>query len=103
MPFGYGLWVWLKANPAAQWALAIAGAWIAFRLWLSRKIRREREDATEEAVEDVVKAIEKETENAVQRVEDERAITRSLNEQQLRDLARQSPHNRRRVQDPPAD
>jgi hypothetical protein len=103
MPFGYSIWLWLKANPAAQWALAIGGVWITFKLWLARKIRSERKDAAEDATEEVIEQIEKETDDAIQRVEDERAATRALNEQQLLDLAAKSPNNRGRLHSPQAD
>lgn len=103
MPFGYSIWLWLKANPAAQWALAIGGVWITFRLWLGRKIRNERKDAAEDATEEVIEAIEKETDDAIQRVEDERRATADLNAEQLRKLAAGSPHNRGRLHSPEAD
>jgi lipopolysaccharide export LptBFGC system permease protein LptF len=103
MPFGYGLWVWLKSNPAAQWALGIVAAYVTFKLWLRAKIRSERKDAAEDATEEVIEQIEKETDNAIQRVEDDRDIVRELNERQLRKLAASSPNNRGRLQNPQAD
>jgi hypothetical protein len=102
-PFGYSLWVWFRSNPAAQAVAGVVALYLAFRLWLARKIRREREDATEEAVEEVVEAIEKETENAVQRVEDDRDTVARLNDDQLRKLARESEHNRGRLHRPETD
>jgi len=44
MPFGYGVWLFLKNNPAARWAAGIGAAFIAFLTWLAlhdRKVRRE--------------------------------------------------------------
>ena len=102
-PFGYSFWLWLKANPAAQWALAIGGVWITFRLWLRAKIRSERKDAAEDATEEVIEQIEKETDDAIQRVEDDRAAVERLNAEQLRKLAASSPNNRGRLQNPQAD
>ncbi len=102
-PFGYGLWVWFKSNPAAQAVAAVVAVYVAFRLWLARKIRREREDAAEEAVEQVTEQIEKETDDAIQRVEDDRAAVRDLNNEQLRKLAEASPHNRGRLHRPETD
>lgn len=102
-PWGYSFWVWLKSNPLAQWLLGIGAAWIAFRIWLASKVKRERREAAEEAREEVIEQIEKETTDAIQRVEDDRAIVADLNEQQLRKLAASSPHNRGRVQRPETD
>jgi hypothetical protein len=101
-PF-YGVWLWFKSNPAAQWAAGIVAAYVTFRLWLSAKIRSERKDAAEDATEEVIEAIEKETDDAIQRVEQERAATADLNAEQLRKLAAGSPHNRGRLHNPQAD
>jgi hypothetical protein len=103
MPFGYGLWVWLKSNPAAQWSLGIVAAYVTFKLWLRAKIRSERKDAAEDATEEVIEQIEKETDDAIQRVEDDRAAVERLNAEQLRKLAASSPNNRGRLQNPQAD
>jgi hypothetical protein len=103
MPPFYGVWLWFRANPAAQWVAGIVAAYITFKLWLARKIRSERKDAAEDATEEVIEQIEKETDDAIQRVEDERAATRALNEQQLLDLAAKSPNNRGRLHSPEAD
>jgi lipopolysaccharide export LptBFGC system permease protein LptF len=102
-PFGYSLWLWFKSNPWAQAAAVIGAAYVAFRIWLASKVKRERREAAEEAREEVIEQIEKETADAIQRVEDDRAIVADLNEQQLRKLAEASPHNRGRLQNPEAD
>jgi outer membrane protein TolC len=102
-PFGYGLWLWFKSNPAAQWAAGIVAAYVTFRIWLSRKISREREDAAEEAVEEVIEAIEKETDDAIERVEQERERVSDLNDAERLRLAAGSPHNRGRLHSPQAD
>jgi hypothetical protein len=91
---------WFQANPWAQWVAGLGAAYIAFRLWLSGKMRGERKEARKEGREEVINQIKEQTSEAVQRVEDERAAVRSLNEQQLRELAAKSPNNRGRLQDP---
>ena len=102
-PFGYSVWLWLKANPAAQWALGIGAAYVTFRIWLSRKIGAARKEGATEARKEVIEQIEEQTDEAIQRVKDERAATRALNEQQLLDLAAKSPNNRGRLHSPEAD
>jgi hypothetical protein len=97
MPFGYPFYLWLKANPAAQWALAIGGAWITFRIWLARKISREREDAAEEAVEQVVKQIEEQTHERVEEAREAARSTDDYNADQLRKLRAADPNNRSRL------
>ena len=49
MPFGYGLWVWLKSNPAAQAALGIAAAILAFLTWLALHDRKVSNRALQKA------------------------------------------------------
>ena len=102
-PFGYSLWVWFRSNPAAQWVAGITVAYVTFRIWLARKIGRERKEAAEEAREEVIEAIEKDTDDAIQRVEDDRAAVERLNADQLRKLAEASPHNRGRLHRPETD
>jgi hypothetical protein len=101
-PF-YGVWLWFKANPAAQWVAGIVAAYLTFRLWLSAKIRSERKDAAEDATEEVIEAIEKETDDAIQRVEQERERVSDLNDAERLRLAAGSPHNRGRLHSPQAD
>ena len=40
MPAGYAIWVWLKNNPLARWALAIGAGLAAFRIWLGLRDKR---------------------------------------------------------------
>jgi flagellar biosynthesis/type III secretory pathway M-ring protein FliF/YscJ len=101
--FLWKIFDWFAANPLAQWFAGIVAAYVTFRLWLGARLRRERKEARKEGREDVIDEIEEQTDEAIQRVEDERDAVRSLNEQQLRDLAAKSPHNRGRVQNPEAD
>jgi hypothetical protein len=101
-PF-YAIWLWFKANPAAQWVAGIGGAYVLLRVWLARKIGAARQEAATEAREEVIQQIEEQTDDAIQRVEDERDATRALNEQQLLDLAAKSPNNRSRLRDTAPD
>jgi hypothetical protein len=101
-PF-YAIWLWFKANPVAQWAAGIGAAYVLFRIWLARKIGAARQEAATEAREEVIEQIEEQTDDAIQRVEDERAATRALNEQQLLDLAAKSANNRGRLRDTAPD
>lgn len=103
MPPLYGVWLWFRANPVAQWVAGIGGAYVLFRLWLARKIGAARQEAATEAREEVIEQIKEETDDAIQRVEDERDVTRALNDQQLLDLAAKSPNNRGRLQNTPPD
>ena len=96
-PFGYGLWVWFKSNPAAQAVAAVAALYFTFRLWLARKIRREREDAAEEAVEDVVQQIEEQTNERVEEAREAARSTDDLNAAELRRLRAKDPNNRSRL------
>lgn len=48
-PFGYGLWLWLKDNPAAQWALGIGAALFALLTWDKFRTSRIKREATAKA------------------------------------------------------
>jgi hypothetical protein len=96
-PFGYSVWLWLKANPAAQWLLGIAAAYAAFRIWLWRKIVSVRREVQEDARDEIIEQIEEQTH---ERIEDAREASRStddLNAEQLRKLRAADPNNRSRV------
>jgi len=98
MPPFYGVWLWFRANPAAQWVAGIVAAYITFKLWLGRKISREREDAAEEAVEEVVKQIEEENTRVEEAVDQaDRDAVERLNSEQLRKLTERDPLNRGRA------
>ena len=94
---------WFAKNPWAQWVAGLGALYITFRIWLSGKVRGERREARKEGREDVIDEIREQTDETIQRVEDERAATRDLNDNQLRELAAKSPHNRGRVPNPEAD
>ena len=102
-PFGYSLWLWFRSNPVAQWVAGIVAGYAVFRLWLWRKIRRERQEAATEAERRVIETIEEKTDDAIKRVEDERRTTADLNDAELRRLAQNSPHNRGRLHRTEAD
>ena len=102
-PFGWSLWVWFRNNPAAQVAAGIGAAWIAFRIWLASKVKRERREAAEDAREEVIEQIEEQTDEAIERVEADRERVADLNDAELRKLAAASPNNRGRLQNPEAD
>jgi membrane protein implicated in regulation of membrane protease activity len=94
---------WFQTNPWAKWVAGIAAAFVAFRVWLWRKIKSERKDAKAEGKREVIEQIEEKTNEAVQRVEDDRARVRDLNDEQLRKLIAKDPNNRGRLPDPQAD
>jgi membrane protein implicated in regulation of membrane protease activity len=99
----YPVFRWFQANPWAKWVAGIAAAFVAFRVWLWRKIKSERKDAKAEGKREVIEQIEEKTNEAVQRVEDDRARVRDLNDEQLRKLIAKDPNNRGRLPDPQAD
>jgi hypothetical protein len=80
MPFGYSIWLWLKANPAAQWALAIGAAYVTFRIWLNRKIGAARQDEqqkieikAQEASRKVIDKAKDKTDETIRKADDARA------------------------------
>ena len=52
-PLGYPIWLFLKNNPVARWALAIGASLAAFRIWLGlrdkRIIQQDRVESTLQA------------------------------------------------------
>jgi hypothetical protein len=78
-PF-YGVWLWFKANPAAQWVASIVAAYLTFRLWLSAKIvsvRREEQQTIEikaqEASRKVIDKAKDKTNETIRKADDARA------------------------------
>lgn len=96
-PIGYGLWLWFKSSPMAQGAAALGAVLAAFWAFMTLRDRRIRRQAKAEAKREVIEQIEEQTDEAVQRVEDERARVRDLNDAERMRLARESPYNRRRM------
>ena len=93
-PFGYSLWVWFRSNPAAQWVAGITVAYVTFRIWLARKIGRERKEAAQEAREEVVEVIEAKEDKLKEAAnEAENRVTADLNTRSLRNVAANSPEN----------
>ena len=79
-PFGWGLWVWFRNNPAAQVAAGIGAAWIAFRIWLATKVRAVRKDEqqkieikAQEASRKVIDKAKDKTSETIRKAEDARA------------------------------
>jgi cell division protein FtsB len=79
-PWGYSFWVWLKSNPLAQWLLAIAAAWIAFRIWLATKVQAVRKDEqqkieikAQETAREVIDKAKDKTNETIRKAEDARA------------------------------
>jgi hypothetical protein len=90
----YPVFRWFQANPWAKWVAGIAAAFVAFRVWLWRKIKSERKDAKAEGKREVIEHIEtKEAELKEAANEAENRITADLNERSLRDVAARSPEN----------
>jgi hypothetical protein len=88
---------WFQANPWAQWVAGIAAAYIAFRVWLGSKIKRERKEARKEGREEVIDQIEEQTNERVQEAREAARSTDDLNADQLRKLRAADPNNRSRV------
>lgn len=102
-PFGFAAWMWLKNSPVAQGVAMALGALGAFWAFMTLRDRRIRSQAKREARQEVIEQIKEQTDEAIQRVEDERDRVRSLNDEQLRKLAAKDPNNRGRLQNPEAD
>jgi hypothetical protein len=88
---------WFQANPWAQWVAGIAAAYIAFRVWLGSKIKRERKEARKEGREEVIDQIEEQTNERVQEAREAARSTDDLNADELRKLRAKDPNNRSRV------
>jgi hypothetical protein len=100
MPFGYGLYTFLKANPVVAW---IAGGMTALGVFLSWQRLRDMR-IRRQAKEDVIEKIEaKEDKLKDQANEAEDAVTRDLNERSLRDVAARSTENLGPVRRPKPD
>lgn len=79
MPWGYPVWLWLKNNPAAQWALGIGAGLIAFRAWLSgrdQRIRKELKVSEElralDTARDVINEAREKTDETIKQADDAR-------------------------------
>ena len=79
-PFGYGLWVWLKDNPAAQWVVGIGAGLAVFLSWQRlRDIRIRKEERqkiaakAEEMVRRVTDKAKEKTDETIRKADDARA------------------------------
>lgn len=79
-PFGYGLWVWFKDNPAAQWVVGIGAGLAVFLSWQRlRDIRIRKEERqkiaakAEEMVRRVTAKAKEKTDETIRKADDARA------------------------------
>lgn len=87
-PFGYSIWLWLKANP---WIAAIGAGLVFLKLRDNRLETKHRREEREE----VINSIEEDAHERIEAVRDaEDRITRDLNERSLRELTETDPNNR---------
>jgi flagellar biosynthesis/type III secretory pathway M-ring protein FliF/YscJ len=80
MPFGYGLWVWFRNNPAAQVAAAVVAGIVVFFGWLGlhdQRVRRESrlkaEIKAEKQATKAIKEVKERTDETVQKATEARA------------------------------
>jgi hypothetical protein len=80
MPFGYGLWVWFRNNPAAQVAAAVVAGIVVFFGWLGLHDRKVRRDArlkaeikAEKQATKAIKEVKERTDETVQKATEARA------------------------------
>lgn len=93
MPILWKLFDWIANNKTAQWVLGIltlAGLYKAYERLRDNRIRKE-------VKEQVFEQIEEQTDEAIERVEQERERTADLNDAERLRLASESPHNRGRL------
>jgi predicted membrane metal-binding protein len=76
MPAGYGLWLFLKNNPAARWAAATVAALVAFFTWLAlhdRKVRREAnakgQIKAEKQAREAIQAVKERTNETIEKAD----------------------------------
>ena len=100
MPFGYGLYTFLKANPVVMWVGGAFAAVVTFLSWQRLRDMRIRRQAKEDVIEKI-EAKEDKLKDKANEAED--AVTRDLNERSLRDVAARSPENLGPVRRPKPD
>lgn len=91
MPFGYGLYMWLRDNPAARWAVGVGAALIALLTWDRMRTTRIKREANAKLSRKIEKAQEKHEEKVH---EAEVRITERIDRDGLRDVASRDPSNR---------
>lgn len=91
------------ANPVLRWVVLVLTGLFVGRVWLwlrdKGRDKRVRKEITHEIIED----IQEQSDEAIQRVEDDRDAVARLNDEQLRKLATESQNNRGRLRRSPAD
>lgn len=72
-PLGYGLYVWLRDNPAARWAVGIGAALIALLTWdrmrttrIKREARAKAERKAEKQADKIIKDMEDSSDDRIQ-------------------------------------
>lgn len=93
MPFGYPVWLFLKNNPAARWALGIAAGVMAFFTWLAvhdhnvrKRDRLKAAERTRKAADKTLKQMEKESNETIENAREARdAISDGITSDGLRD------------------
>ena len=80
MPFGYPVWLFLKNNPAARWALGIAAGVMAFFTWLAvhdhnvrKRDRLKAAERTRKAADKTLKQMEKESNETIESAREARS------------------------------
>jgi hypothetical protein len=93
MPFGYGLWVWFRNNPAAQVAAAVVAGIVVFFGWLGlhdRKVRRESrlkaEIKTRKVADKIITKMETESDERIEKANEAAdAVAGDVTSDSLRD------------------
>ena len=93
MPFGYPVWLFLKNNPAARWALGIAAGVMAFFTWLAvhdhnvrKRDRLKAAERTRKAADKTLKQMEKESNETIENAREARdAVPDGITSDGLRD------------------
>jgi hypothetical protein len=93
MPFGYSVWLFLKNNPAARWALGIAAGVMAFFTWLAvhdhnvrKRDRLKAVERTRKAADKTLKQMEKESNDTIESAREARAaVPDGIDSSSLRD------------------
>tara|TARA_R110002111_G_scaffold170741_4_gene236446 strand:- start:3152 stop:3460 length:309 start_codon:yes stop_codon:yes gene_type:complete len=76
MAVGYPIWLFLKNNPAARWAVGIGAAVVAFFTWLAlhdRKVRREAnargQIKAEKQAREAIQAVKERTDETIEKAD----------------------------------
>jgi hypothetical protein len=99
MPILWRLFDFVANNKTAQWIIGILTGVTLYKAYERLRDNRIRKEAEAKVIE----KIQEQTDDAIQRVEDERQRVADLNDSERLRLAAGSPHNRGRLQNPEAD